>query len=424
MSLAIKVENLSKAYQLGTFGTGTLSQDIERKWAKIRGKEDPFLKIGEENDRTKKGNSNIVWSLRDVDFEILKGDAVGILGRNGAGKSTLLKVLSQITSPTKGKLKINGRIASLLEVGTGFHPELSGRENIFLNGAILGMKKKEIEKRFDEIVEFSGVEKYLETPVKRYSSGMYVRLAFSVAAHLETEILIVDEVLAVGDLEFQKKCLGKMGSISSQHGKTLLFVSHNLNAIKSLCNKSLYLENGLLKMYNKTDMVIDNYIGRDLKTNVFHKNLRHIEKGNIKLIEARLVKAINNETIQFTINEDLFLELAYSLNEKSNGIGFTLIVYNENNEVLFGSVNEFEKMYKTILDIGEYITRVKIPKNLFNNKTYYFEVNIFDNYFQNIFSLQNLLSINFEDSLECRNDFLGEYAGDIRPLLNWNTIKL
>lgn len=203
MGKVIKVQNLSKAYQLGTFGTGTISNDLERYWARLRGKEDPFLKIGEVNDRNTKSESNVVWSLKDINFDIEDGDAVGIIGRNGAGKSTLLKILSRITSPTTGSIKVKGRVASLLEVGTGFHPELSGRENIFLNGAILGMRKTEITRKFDEIVDFSGVERYIDTPVKRYSSGMYVRLAFAVAAYLESEILIVDEVLSVGDAEFQ-----------------------------------------------------------------------------------------------------------------------------------------------------------------------------------------------------------------------------
>jgi lipopolysaccharide transport system ATP-binding protein len=243
MSLAIKVENLSKAYQLGEIGTGTISQDFERWFAKVRGKEDPTAKIG-ENDRTTKGSSNMVWSLKDVNFEIEQGAAVGIIGRNGAGKSTLLKLLSRVTSPTTGEINVKGRIASLLEVGTGFHPELTGRENIYLNGAILGMRKKEIAKKFDEIVAFAGVERYIDTPVKRYSSGMYVRLAFGVAAHLESEILIVDEVLAVGDAEFQKKCIGKMGEVSKGEGRTVLFVSHNMASIQALCNKGIVLNNG------------------------------------------------------------------------------------------------------------------------------------------------------------------------------------
>src|ERR1700744_5192058 len=259
MAKAIKVENLSKAYQLGDFGTGTISRDLERFWARMRGKEDPFLKIGELNDRSTKGESDIVWSLKDLDFEIEQGDAVGIIGRNGAGKSTLLKILSRITSPTTGTVKVKGRIASLLEVGTGFHPELTGRENIFLNGAILGMRKAEIKRKFDEIVDFSGVERYVDTPVKRYSSGMYVRLAFGVAAHLKSEILVVDEVLAVGDAEFQKKCLGKMSDVSKGEGRTVLFVSHNMAAVDQLCTKGIVLNNGTLIYNGSKSGAIDLY---------------------------------------------------------------------------------------------------------------------------------------------------------------------
>ena len=272
----IKVENLSKIYDLGQYSTGTISRDLERWWAIKRGKPDPFLKIGENNNRTIKGTSNIVWSLKDINFEFEKGCAVGIIGKNGAGKSTLLKVLSQITSPTTGSVKIKGRIASLLEVGTGFHPELSGRENIYLNGAILGMKKKEIDRKFDEIVDFAGVDRYIDTPVKRYSSGMYVRLAFAVAAHLESEILIVDEVLAVGDAEFQKKCLGKMDEITKGEGRTILFVSHNMMAIKQLCNKALLLDEGKIIMNGDTNKVIQSYLGSE----IMHKSYIELNDQN------------------------------------------------------------------------------------------------------------------------------------------------
>src|SRR3984885_6746862 len=244
MPVAIKVEKLSKAYQLGEIGTGTVSRDIERWLARVRGKEDPNLKIGEANDRTVKGGSDFVWSLKDINFSIDQGDTLGIIGRNGAGKSTLLKILSRVTSPTTGSVKVKGRVASLLEVGTGFHPELSGRDNIFLNGAILGMTRAEIRRKFDEIVDFAGVERYVDTPVKRYSSGMYVRLAFAVAAFLEPEILIVDEVLAVGDVEFQKKCLGKMKDVSDHDGRTIIFVSHSMPMIASLCKRGIVLTNG------------------------------------------------------------------------------------------------------------------------------------------------------------------------------------
>ncbi|TKC08191.1 ATP-binding cassette domain-containing protein [Pedobacter polaris] len=285
MSAAIKVENLSKAYQLGQIGTGTISRDIERWYAKLRGKEDPFLRIGEINDQNTKSESDIVWSLRDINFEIEQGDAVGIIGRNGAGKSTLLKILSRITSPTTGKISGKGRIASLLEVGTGFHPELSGRENIFLNGAILGMRKKEIVRKLDEIVDFAGIERYLDTPVKRYSSGMYVRLAFAVAAHLESEILIVDEVLAVGDAEFQKKCLGKMDEVSKGQGRTVLFVSHNMDAVMNLCKNGIVLNSGKSEFVGNIHDCIEYYQNSGLNSIdnwVTKKNLHRPHFTSIK----------------------------------------------------------------------------------------------------------------------------------------------
>ena len=240
----IEINSVGKQYILGTIGTGTLSQDLNRWWANIRGKEDPYLKIGEINDRTQKGESRFVWALRDINLKVEQGDVLGIIGKNGAGKSTLLKILSRVTSPTTGDIKIKGRIASLLEVGTGFHPEMTGRENIFMNGSIIGMTKAEIKSKFDEIVDFAGVAKYVDTPVKRYSSGMMVRLGFAIAAHLEPEILVVDEVLAVGDAEFQKKAIGKMKDVSMQGGRTVLFVSHNMDSMLNLCNEGTILENG------------------------------------------------------------------------------------------------------------------------------------------------------------------------------------
>ncbi|WP_372744884.1 ABC transporter ATP-binding protein [Lutibacter sp.] len=256
----LKIENLSKQYRLGTVGTGTLSHDLNRWWHKVRGKEDPFLKIGDVNDRSTKGASDYVWALKDINFEVQKGEVLGIIGKNGAGKSTLLKILSKVTGPTTGSIKSKGRIASLLEVGTGFHPELTGRENIYLNGAILGMNKAEINAKIDEIVAFSGCERYIDTPVKRYSSGMTVRLAFSVAAHLEPDILVIDEVLAVGDAEFQKKAIGKMQDISKGEGRTVLFVSHDMAAIQNLCTELLVLENGKSIYQGKVVEGIDLYL--------------------------------------------------------------------------------------------------------------------------------------------------------------------
>jgi len=243
--IVLSVENLSKQYRLGEIGTGTISHDLNRWWSRIRGKEDPFSQVGVTNDRTQEAQSDYVWALKDINFEVEKGDVLGIIGRNGAGKSTLLKLISRITAPTNGLIKIKGRVASLLEVGTGMHPEMTTRENIFLNGAIMGMTKKEISRKFDDIIEFAGCAMYVDTPVKRFSSGMRVRLGFAVAAFLEPEILIVDEVLAVGDAEFQKKCIGKMKDVSSD-GRTILFVSHNLAAVKDLCTRGILIHNGML----------------------------------------------------------------------------------------------------------------------------------------------------------------------------------
>jgi len=302
MSIAIKAENISKAYQIGEFSTGTISNDIDRWWKLMRGKEDPYLKIGETNDRSKKGTSDVVWSLKDINFEIKQGDAVGIIGKNGAGKSTLLKILSRVTTPTTGNLKIKGRIASLLEVGTGFHPELTGRENIYLNGAILGMRRNEIKKHFDEIVAFSGVERYIDTPVKRYSSGMYVRLAFAVAAHLESEILVFDEVLAVGDAEFQNKCLGKMGEVRKGEGRTILFVSHNMGAISTLCNTSILLKNGQLEMHGAIDKVINQYLLQNQK-NRFKYQANDPSKS--VLISEVYTQRIKEESTSFGVADDI-----------------------------------------------------------------------------------------------------------------------
>lgn len=323
-NIAIKAENLSKAYQLGEIGTGTISRDLERWYARIRGKEDPFLRIGETNDRTSKGSSDIVWSLKDINFEIEQGDAVGIIGRNGAGKSTLLKVLSRVTSPTSGRITGKGRIASLLEVGTGFHPELTGRENIYLNGAILGMRKKEITRKFDEIVDFAGVERYIDTPVKRYSSGMYVRLAFAVAAHLESEILIVDEVLAVGDAEFQKKCLGKMGEVSKGEGRTVLFVSHNMGSIIQLCNSAILLEKGALSRSGIVNEVVDIYMRNNTSNSKYVAT--NINNKSILITEVSLYNSSLIETNEFGYEDNILIEIkGINLDEMDLTVGIAML---------------------------------------------------------------------------------------------------
>ena len=310
-NVAIKVEDLGKQYRLGEIGTGTLSQDLNRTWARLRGKEDPFAKIGETNDRTKKGSSDFVWSLKDVSFEVKQGEVLGIIGRNGAGKSTLLKILSKVTAPTTGRIKVRGRIASLLEVGTGFHPELTGRENIFLNGAILGMTKTEIRSKFDEIVDFSGVERYIDTPVKRYSSGMYVRLAFAVAAFLEPEILIVDEVLAVGDAEFQKKCLGRMKDVSVNDGRTVLFVSHNMEAVQNLCTHALLMQQGSVIYDGDIQSTISTYVSKFLKQETEKVWEKAKAPGNDKarLLKAKVSNLQSGSVTRFNTKSGFQLEL-------------------------------------------------------------------------------------------------------------------
>ncbi|MES2544081.1 MAG: ABC transporter ATP-binding protein [Bacteroidota bacterium] len=345
----IKVENLSKAYQIGQIGTGTISRDLERFWlTKIMGKPDPFLKIGEINDRTIKGKSDIVWSVKDVNFEINQGDAIGIIGKNGAGKSTLLKLLSRVTSPTSGSIKIKGRVSSLLEVGTGFHPELTGRENIYLNGAILGMRKKEISRKMDEIIDFSGVERYIDTPVKRYSSGMYLRLAFAVAAHLESEILIVDEVLAVGDADFQKKCLGKMGDISKGEGRTILFVSHNMAAISALTESVLLMKNGICSDILPTQTGIEYYSKTDIQPDFDFKDRKLTSDFYIENI------VLNNQSrsyVQIMAGDSLQMKFKLSKEiskEDANAIAFYVVFRNEMNAPVFTVSNRYDKNFKII----------------------------------------------------------------------------
>ncbi|MBX2940055.1 MAG: ABC transporter ATP-binding protein [Ferruginibacter sp.] len=331
MSAAIQVEKLSKIYRLGEIGTGTLSHDLQRWWAGVRGKEDPFLKIGETNRRDSKGHSQVVYSLRDINFSIEEGTTVGIIGRNGAGKSTLLKILSRVTAPTSGIVKIKGRIASLLEVGTGFHPEFTGRENIFLNGAILGMRKKEISRKLEEIVHFSGVERYIDTPVKRYSSGMYVRLAFAVAAHLESEILIVDEVLAVGDAEFQKKCLGRMGEVSKGEGRTVLFVSHNMSAVSQLCQNGILLSNGQVELTGNAASVIQQYFktgyDNDLRPSV--DNYRSYNNANspVKLTDV-FIKGFETVIPKLDMNQHPEIRMKLEVLEQIKNANVSVTFYN------------------------------------------------------------------------------------------------
>jgi len=329
--IVIKVENLSKQYRLGTIGTGTLTHDLNRWWASIRGKEDPYVKIGHENNAF---SDEYFMALQDVNFQIKGGEATGIIGRNGAGKSTLLKVLSRVTSPTTGSLKIRGRIASLLEVGTGFHPELTGRENIFLNGAILGMTKQEIRSKLDEIISFSGVEQHIDTPVKRYSSGMYVRLAFAVAAHLEPEILIIDEVLAVGDAAFQKKCIGKMKDVAGE-GRTVLFVSHQLGMVRELCSQGILLKQGKVMFQGPAVKALDLY-NQSLETSeTINQHTFDIDESILaQMLEIRLENNLGEIVSSIDVFDRIIFKAKYIVREKITGLSFNVIV-ERNGEPLF-----------------------------------------------------------------------------------------
>lgn len=312
MPVAIKIENLSKQYRLGMVSTRTLSHDLNRWYKmKILGKEDPYLKVGEVNETTVKAATEYVWALRDINFEVQEGEVLGIIGKNGAGKSTLLKILSKVTAPTTGTIKARGRIASLLEVGTGFHPEMTGRENIFMNGAILGMTKGEIQGKFDEIVDFSGVEKFVDTPVKRYSSGMIVRLGFAVAAHLDPEILVVDEVLAVGDAEFQRKAIGKMQDISGKQGKTVLFVSHNLFVIQNICPKTILLSNGKIVHQGSTEEIIRCYLNTVLSLKSIEERTDRIGNGKILINKIEILNSKNIPVDHLLVGEDCTFKLYY-----------------------------------------------------------------------------------------------------------------
>ena len=354
--IAIKFENISKQYRLGLVSTRTLSHDLNRWWKiNVQGKEDPYLKIGEVNDRATKAESDYVWALRDINFEVQQGDVLGIIGKNGAGKSTLLKILSKVTAPTTGTIKARGRIASLLEVGTGFHPEMTGRENIFMNGAILGMRKTEIDQKLDEIIDFAGVERYIDTPVKRYSSGMMVRLGFAIAAHLDPEILVVDEVLAVGDAEFQKKAIGKMQDISKGEGRTILFVSHNMPILNTLCKNGIVLGNGMVEFKGSIQQSIDYYIS-DIKSNFIsyaeindndHRPFgskyitKDIELLNIRMNNEDPSKMANNEPLSFTFT---FKRNNISIRKLTLGLHI-VDKYNEIIGTFIYEIIEFPKSY-------------------------------------------------------------------------------
>ena len=418
MSWQIKVENLSKLYRLGEVGTGTLSQDINRWWYKVRGKEDPYSKVGQVNDRAHSAESDFVWALRDINFEVERGEVLGIIGRNGAGKSTLLKILSKITSPTDGVIKTKGRIASLLEVGTGMHPEMTARDNIYLNGAILGMTKKEISDKFDEIVEFSGCAMYIDTPLKRYSSGMRVRLGFAVAAFLEPEILIVDEVLAVGDAEFQSKAIGKMKEISKGGKRTVLFVSHNMAAIKSLCTRAVLLENGTVKNEGTPDEMVDLYTALNLEKEVYRVDSESVDLNSHRKWETIYLKSAKVSTSNVKVNQDFFLEFEFDLTDSSqNNITLSIDFVSKEDVVLFGSSHKIESP-----ECKTHKVKCLVPKNLLNNIPVYVNFYVLDKKLKTVYSYQKLLSFKIDESDESTNYF-EKINGYFRPELKWDDSK-
>ena len=412
----IKIENLSKQYRLGLVGTGTLSHDLNRWWHLVRGKEDPYLKIGDINDRSTKATSDYIWALKNIDFEVEQGEVLGIIGKNGAGKSTLLKILSKVTAPTTGKIIYKGRIASLLEVGTGFHPELTGRENIYLNGAILGMRKKEIDRKFDEIVDFSGCERYIDTPVKRYSSGMTVRLGFAVAAFLEPEILVVDEVLAIGDAEFQKKAIGKMQDVSRNDGRTVLFVSHNMLAVKSLCKKGILLENGFVARKDDIEPVIELYLGR---YNKFITSFVNLQKENNGFIIENISISNNGINGNFNIEEELVFEIRSSCSRDFGLININIFFNTIDGSTIFATCSEEDKC-----TAGCYLFRCSIPAGTLNDICYSIDLMVVENGPKILHNLKQVISI---EGIEGKRSggWLAKFPGLIRPqYFNWSKTKV
>lgn len=416
MSTVIKVENICKQYRLGSVGTGSLAHDLNRTWHKLRGKEDPYLKIGDTNDRTLKASSEYVWALRDINFEVQQGDVIGIIGKNGAGKSTLLKILSRTTTPTKGKIKMKGRVASLLEVGTGFHPELSGRENIFLNGAILGMHRHEIKQKFDEIVDFSGVERYIDTPVKRYSSGMYIRLAFAVSAHLEPDILIIDEVLAVGDAEFQKKCLGKMKDVSQKDGRTILFVSHNMTAIKNICQKTLFMQHGKLVMEGDTEKIIKQYLSYESVGNskiIFDDPTSAPGNQYVKIKRIEAVPILTNIEDPITVHTPINIEIEFWNEVEDKEINLSLHFNTMNYECVFNVGTEAQFLKK-----GLQKAICQIPGDFLNDGFYTIRIMIVADRANILFDMPDAINLEIHEERE-ETDWHGKWPGFVRPNLQF-----
>jgi len=442
MSTVIEVDDVWKKYRLGIIGTGSLRHDFERWWQRVRGKPDPYSKVDQRSEiRNQKSELAInvehqisgvsaslsddeMWALRGVSFEVKQGEILGIIGRNGAGKSTLLKILSRVTAPTSGEARVKGRIASLLEVGTGFHPELTGRENVFLNGAILGMTKDEIRKKFDEIVDFAGVERYMDTPVKRYSSGMYVRLAFAVAAHLETEILICDEVLAVGDAEFQKKCVGKMQDVSKR-GRTILFVSHNMAAVTKLCSQCAFLDGGRLKLIGPTDEIIPHYLKRGEQTEgirTWDETVENNSDPRLKIHALRILGPDGTTTGHVDIRKPFTVEVEYRILETLPQFRIALQVITHDGTIAFTSSDSADPSYETKkCTPGHYATRCFVPGNLLNEGFYSLTLGAAIPLEKFLFNEEGAMGFSVEQTGGVSTRFPEKWPGVICPQLKWQT---
>lgn len=412
---ALEVKDVSKLYRLGQIGTGTLSHDLNRWWHNLRGKEDPYLKIGEENDRASTQSADFVYALKDINFSVSPGEVLGIIGKNGAGKSTLLKIISKITSPSSGSIIANGRMASLLEVGTGMHPEMTARENVYLNGAILGMSRTEVKSKFDDIIDFAGCSLYVDTPVKRFSSGMRVRIGFAVAAFLEPEILIVDEVLAVGDAEFQKQAIGKMKDVSAKSGRTVLFVSHNMTAVESLCHNVLVLDKGKVAIEKeKPSIAIPKYLSSGLKNLALRE---WNEETAPQSDEVMILKASLNKSIpQFFVDEPI--EIAFDFVVKENfEANLSLVLWRNGGEMVFNAVSEIKQV-----DHAKYSSVCCIPANLLNDGEYQVDIAIVKDTSVKVLTVPEVLGFTIEDKREKMN-WHGKWEGVVRPKLEFNLNK-
>ncbi len=421
MTISVSVENLSKQYRLGVIGNRTLYEDLNRWWASVRGLPDPLAKIGEVDHGNR--TDGMLWALRDVSFQLQQGEVLGVIGRNGAGKSTLLKILSKVTGPTSGQIKMRGRIASLLEVGTGFHPELTGRENVYLNGAILGMSREEISRKFDEIIAFSEVEKFVDTPVKRYSSGMYVRLAFAVAAHLDPEIMVVDEVLAVGDAAFQRKCLGKL-SENAGEGRTVLFVSHNMAAINRLCGRAVLLEKGALVADGPSAEITARYLsGAAEESGIREWDLKDAPgTAEVRLVAVGLYDVDGVSKSVFDVHEEIYVRLNYRVGAPNTKFRCAL-VFSTQGVAAFSSIEPVE-IERT--ETGLYSSIVKLPPHLLSESEYSINVSAFTSAGakKHYVSLRNVISFQVYDSmteLSARGDYTQNLAGVVQPMLEWQT---